>query len=110
MHHVPDHSRRTEPVSLPEFRIDMGTFPLIPPILIRHYPHHSTRRTDDLRNPRNLEPNQMPWGNSSLSDSSDPIFSMYVKISEEEDNKKAGRWKADADGILIFVSASIIFP
>ena len=34
---------------------------------------------------------------------------MYVKMSEEEDNKMAERWKADADGILIFVSASIMF-
>jgi hypothetical protein len=29
---------------------------------------------------------------------------MYIKIAEEEDNKKAERWKADADGILFFVS------
>jgi hypothetical protein len=33
---------------------------------------------------------------------------MYVKMAEEEDNKVAERWKADADGILIFVSASNI--
>jgi hypothetical protein len=33
---------------------------------------------------------------------------MYVKMAEEEDNKMAERWKADADGILIFVSASNI--
>jgi len=34
---------------------------------------------------------------------------MYVKMAEEEDNKMAERWKADAEGILIFVSGSILF-
>lgn len=43
-----------------------------------------------------------------MSDSSDPLFSMYVKMAEEEDNKMAERWKADADGILIFVSATVV--
>ena len=33
---------------------------------------------------------------------------MYVKMAEEEDNKMAERWKADADGILIFVSATVV--
>ena len=33
---------------------------------------------------------------------------MYVKMTDEEDNKMAERWKADADGILIFVSAGIM--
>ena len=33
---------------------------------------------------------------------------MYVKIAEDEDNKMAERWKADADGILIFVGANNI--
>jgi hypothetical protein len=32
---------------------------------------------------------------------------MYVKMAEEEDNKMAGRWQKDADGILIFVSPHI---
>jgi hypothetical protein len=31
---------------------------------------------------------------------------MYVKMSQEEDNKMADRWQKDADGILIFVSSS----
>jgi hypothetical protein len=34
---------------------------------------------------------------------------MYVKMAEEEDNKMAGRWQKDADGILIFVSPHISF-
>ena len=67
---------------------------------------HSTRHTDDSRNAPQSESNRTPWGDPpSLSDSSDPLFSMYVKMAEEEDNKMAERWKADADGILIFVSA-----
>jgi Family of unknown function (DUF6535) len=34
---------------------------------------------------------------------------MYVKMSEEEDNKMADRWQKDADGILIFVGFHISF-
>lgn len=69
---------------------------------------HSTRHTDDPRNAPHSESNRTPWEDPSLSDISDPLFSMYVKMAEEEDNKVAERWKADADGILIFVSASNI--
>jgi hypothetical protein len=32
---------------------------------------------------------------------------MYVKMSQEEDNKMADRWQKDADGILIFVSLHV---
>jgi hypothetical protein len=32
---------------------------------------------------------------------------MYIKMTEEEDNKMAHRWQKDADGILIFVSRYI---
>jgi hypothetical protein len=32
---------------------------------------------------------------------------MYVKMTEEEDNKIAERWQKDADGILIFVCPPI---
>jgi hypothetical protein len=35
---------------------------------------------------------------------------MYVKMSQEEDNKTADRWQKDADGILIFVSSSYYLP
>ena len=31
------------------------------------------------------------------------MFSMYLGMAEEEDKKMAENWKADADGILIFV-------
>ena len=36
-------------------------------------------------------------------DSSGPIFSMYMEMAEEEDKKMAESWKADAEGILVFV-------
>ena len=42
-------------------------------------------------------------GISHFIDGSGPIFSMYLGMAEEEDKKMAESWKADADGILIFV-------
>ncbi|KAI0246527.1 hypothetical protein BJV78DRAFT_144122 [Lactifluus subvellereus] len=46
--------------------------------------------------------NQTSQGQSIFSDGSGPLFNMYVKMAEEEDNKMADRWQRDADGILIF--------
>jgi hypothetical protein len=40
---------------------------------------------------------------SNFSDGSGPIFSMYLERTKEEDKEMAESWKADADGILIFV-------
>lgn len=48
--------------------------------------------------------NQTSQGESDIADSSDPLFTMYNKMAEEEDKKMAKSWKADADGILVFVS------
>jgi hypothetical protein len=48
--------------------------------------------------------NQASQGNSNFSDGSGPLFNMYVKMAEEEDNKMTQRWQKDADGILVFVS------
>ena len=36
-------------------------------------------------------------------DGSGSIFSMYLELATEEDKKMVENWKADADGILIFV-------
>jgi hypothetical protein len=44
------------------------------------------------------------WG---FTDPSGPLFSMYLDRAEEKDKKMTDRWKADADGILIFVSSHI---
>jgi hypothetical protein len=43
---------------------------------------------------------------SNFVDGSGPIFSMYLERAKEEDEKMAENWKADADGILIFVRLS----
>ena len=43
-------------------------------------------------------------GVSGFADGSGPLFSMYLKLAGEEDNKMTENWKGDADGILIFVS------
>ncbi len=40
---------------------------------------------------------------SSHTDGSGALFSMYLDRAEEEDRKVAERWKGDADGILVFV-------
>lgn len=37
-------------------------------------------------------------------DGAGDIFSMYLEMVGEEDRKMAEGWKADAEGILIFVS------
>ena len=46
---------------------------------------------------------QARQGVSNFVDGSGPIFSMYLEMATEEDKKMAESWKADADGILIFV-------
>ena len=47
--------------------------------------------------------NQEPQGTPDFVDGSGPIFSMYMKMATEDDEKMTDNWKADADGILIFV-------
>ena len=52
------------------------------------------------------QPSQPSRGESSnFGDSSGPLFSIYSRAAEEEDNKMAERWQKDADGILFFVSS-----
>ncbi|KAI0296135.1 hypothetical protein B0F90DRAFT_1747545, partial [Multifurca ochricompacta] len=43
-------------------------------------------------------------GESTFADSSGPTFTMYLNLANEQDEKAAESWKADADGILVFVS------
>jgi hypothetical protein len=52
-------------------------------------------------------PNPPLQGESNFGDSSGPFFSIYSKVSEEEDDKMVDRWQKDADGILIFVSPCV---
>ena len=46
---------------------------------------------------------QARQGVSNFADGSGLIFAMYSDMATEEDKKMAESWKADADGILIFV-------
>ena len=55
-----------------------------------------------------LTPNQASQGVSNFADGSGHIFSMYLEMATEEDKKMVEDWKADADGILIFVRLSLI--
>ncbi|KAI0247165.1 hypothetical protein BJV78DRAFT_1285746 [Lactifluus subvellereus] len=66
--------------------------------------------TSGHRNVLQSTQNQMSQGQSNFSDGSGPLFNMYVKMAEEEDNKSADRWQKDADSILLFTglfSASV---
>ena len=64
--------------------------------------------TDINREYSPLTPNQPPQLESNFGDSSEPLFSMYTKAAEDEDNKMVERWQRDADGILIFVSLCLV--
>jgi hypothetical protein len=57
-----------------------------------------------------MMPTNAPKGISNFVDGSGPIFSMYLEVATEEDKKMAKGWKADADGILIFVSCCPSLP
>ena len=54
--------------------------------------------------------NQAWQGGSDFVDSSGPIFSMYMEMAEEEDKKMTESWKADAEGILVFVRLHLLVP
>jgi hypothetical protein len=48
---------------------------------------------------------QSDYSDSSLE--SLPLYSMYIKIAEEEDNKMVEYCQRDKDGTLIFVSPHV---
>ena len=62
---------------------------------------------DDRRDHPVTTSNQQFQGESNLGDSSAPLFSIYSKAAEEEDNKMVEQWQKDAEGILIFVSPRV---
>jgi hypothetical protein len=72
---------------------------------------HKCVKLDDHPELPQLSKNQPssppPKGESNFGDSSGPIFSMYSKITKEEDDRDAERWQKDADGVLIFVSPRV---
>src|SRR6266702_6731784 len=57
----------------------------------------------DYQHPPQSAQNQASQGVYNFVDGSGPIFSMYSEMASEEDKKMTEGWKADADGILIFV-------
>ena len=59
-------------------------------------------QTDDRQYPPDSAQNQVQ-GSSNFIDGSGAIFSMYLERATEEDKKMAENWKADANGVLIFV-------
>jgi hypothetical protein len=59
---------------------------------------------DGRRDHPTTTPNHPLQGESNFGDSSGPLFSIYSKAADEEDNKMVERWQKDADGILFFVS------
>ena len=63
----------------------------------------SATATGDHQHPPQSAPTQEPQGLSNFVDGSGHIFSMYLEMATEEDKKLVEDWKADADGILIFV-------
>ena len=64
----------------------------------------------DHQYPPQSVPAHAPKGISSFVDGSGPIFSTYLDMATEEDKKMAESWKADADGILIFVRLYLLVP
>jgi hypothetical protein len=87
------------------------------PLLVLAPVNSPTRKLDDRHEqPQAVtvqnQPLRPPQGESNFGDSSGPLFSLYSKITEEEDNKMTDRWQKDADGILIFVSGlvAILIP
>jgi hypothetical protein len=47
--------------------------------------------------------NQSFHGETKFDDSSGPLFTLYSRITEKEDNTMVQRWQKDAEGIIIFV-------
>ena len=73
---------------------------LISYVVASRYPCHSPVVGD----PRWSGNNRELQGEHCLSDSSRPLFSMYLRISQEEEEKRAQRLRGDTDQLLVFVS------
>lgn len=67
---------------------------------------------DDYRYPPSAaraRQDQPQLGESNFSDGSGALFSMYLNMAEEEDNKMTESWKGDADGMLVFARLHLTF-
>ena len=93
-----------ENINISEANIGSGT----PTSLYLHHSHPLP--PGDGQYPPRPAQNQPPKIETGFIDSSGPIFSMYLGMAEEEDEKMAESWKADAEGILVFVRLSPLVP
>ena len=66
-------------------------------------PFSPAAQIDDHLNSPQSKQNQPFQGLSNFVDRSGPIFSTYIEMATDEDKRMTDNWKADADGILIFV-------
>ena len=71
-------------------------------------PHWSHPYIVDWRRRRHRI-NQALSEEHNSQDGSEPLFSMYLRIGEEEDNKMVGRWQKDAEENFLFVSLVSLF-
>ncbi len=89
-----------EAINLPNAGFGTGT--LLPHSSTPFSPTPAAQIGDHWYPPQSVQ-NQASHGASNFVDGSGPIFSMYLEMASEEDKKMTERWRADADGILIFV-------
>jgi hypothetical protein len=89
-----------EAINVPNAGIGTDPSPASPPLPLFSFP--SSQIGDDQYPPQSV-PNQASRNVSDFVDGSGHIFSMYLEMATEEDKKMVENWKADADGILIFV-------
>ena len=94
------HTQQNFNVPNPEIGMDslLAHFSITTTILTR-----SVRPVGLGQYPPQSAQNQAPPTASNYADGSGHIFSMYLEMATEEDKKMVESWKADADGILIFV-------
>ena len=87
-------------INMPNDAFGPGT---IPSRITLSLPFSPAAHIDDPQYPPQSTRNQPSQGLSNFVDGSGPIFSKYMEMATEEDKTMAENWKADADGILIFV-------
>ena|SRR6266702_323181 len=90
-----------EATNAPNAGFGIGT--ILPHDLSSPFSPALSAQIGDNQYPPQSAQNQALQGVSNFVDGSGPIFSMYLEMATEEDKKMAENWKADADGILIFV-------
>jgi hypothetical protein len=101
---------RTPPENIDITEADIGPDAGTLPPLGSSSPFTSAIPIGDHQYPPWSARNQTWRSESNFVDSSGPIFSMYMEMAEEEDKKLAESWKADAEGILVFVRYYLLFP